>query len=96
MARSVALRASSGIASSFRLKEQVPDACLGYMLEGKHRYEMIDEIADIVVRPRYFSGGTKVPRAFAHHRMPESASALCKMVSLTAAKTSRMFEVSVA
>ena len=30
------------------------------------------------------------------YRMPESARALCRMVSLTAAKTSRMFEVSVA
>ena len=30
------------------------------------------------------------------HRMPESASALWRIVSLTAAKTSRIFEVSVA
>ena len=30
------------------------------------------------------------------HSMPESASALWRMVSLTAAKTRRMFEVSVA
>lgn len=31
-----------------------------------------------------------------HHNIPESLSAFCKIVSLTAAKTSRMFEVSVA
>ena len=30
------------------------------------------------------------------YRMPESARALCRIVSLTAAKTSRMFDVSVA
>ena len=30
------------------------------------------------------------------HKIPESARALCRMVSLTAAKTSRIFEVSVA
>lgn len=30
------------------------------------------------------------------HKMPESASALWRMVSLTAAKTRRMFDVSVA
>jgi hypothetical protein len=30
------------------------------------------------------------------HSMPESFSAFCSMVSLTAAKTSRMFDVSVA
>lgn len=30
------------------------------------------------------------------HKMPESLSAFCKIVSLTAAKTSRMFDVSVA
>ena len=30
------------------------------------------------------------------YRMPESAKALCKIVSLTAAKTSRIFDVSVA
>ena len=30
------------------------------------------------------------------YRMPESARALCNIVSLTAAKTSRMFDVSVA
>lgn len=30
------------------------------------------------------------------HRMPESFSAFCKIVSLTAANTSRMFVVSVA
>ena len=30
------------------------------------------------------------------YRMPESARALCSIVSLTAAKTSRMFDVSVA
>ena len=31
-----------------------------------------------------------------YYRMPESASALCKIVSLTAAKTSLIFDVSVA
>lgn len=31
-----------------------------------------------------------------HHRIPESLSALFSMVSFTAAKTSRIFEVSVA
>lgn len=30
------------------------------------------------------------------HSMPESASALCRIVSLTAAKTSLIFDVSVA
>jgi hypothetical protein len=30
------------------------------------------------------------------HNMPESLSAFCRIVSLTAAKTSRMFDVSVA
>lgn len=30
------------------------------------------------------------------HKMPESLSAFCRIVSLTAAKTSRMFDVSVA
>lgn len=30
------------------------------------------------------------------HSMPESASALCRIVSFTAAKTRRIFEVSVA
>lgn len=30
------------------------------------------------------------------HRMPESARALCRMVSLTAAKTRRILDVSVA
>lgn len=31
-----------------------------------------------------------------NHRIPESFKAFCSIVSLTAAKTSRMFEVSVA
>lgn len=31
-----------------------------------------------------------------HHNIPESLSAFCRIVSLTAAKTSRMFVVSVA
>lgn len=35
-------------------------------------------------------------RRFLHQSIPESFKAFCKMVSLTAAKTSRMFEVSVA
>lgn len=35
-------------------------------------------------------------RAVVIYRMPESAKARCKMVSLTAAKTRRMLEVSVA
>ena len=46
-------------------------------------------------------GGTLFPRGDAGgrrgaHSMPESASALWRMVSLTAAKTRRMFDVSVA
>ena len=46
-------------------------------------------------------GGTSFPRGDGGgrrgaHSMPESASALWRMVSLTAAKTRRMFDVSVA
>jgi hypothetical protein len=37
-----------------------------------------------------------VHRGFEDHRMPESLSAFCSIVSFTAAKTRRMFDVSVA
>ena len=47
------------------------------------------------LRWKVFSEGRSV-NGSCNHKMPESASALWRIVSLTAAKTSRIFEVSVA
>lgn len=51
---------------------------------------LLEEVVKVMLKSQVQAQGTVA------HKMPESASALWRMVSLTAAKTRRMFDVSVA
>lgn len=87
---------SPGLRNAVRCRMRKEQALSGSeRIEGERGAGRVARYVQVSFFVTDFSWGEKRGDGLAH-RMPESARALCRMVSLTAAKTRRMLDVSVA